>query len=501
MGNNILKGINTRLFIIPFIILLVLYLCIGVAAYYFNYPYPAKDFYRLQMVSVLKEKNAAINILLDHYRKALSFIADNENIRDDVKTIINSTNPASKKLADAKERLSNFINEMLLMTDQRMFALISLSGIVLHSNREDAIGEDWSEREFFRKVDGLQKTEFTGFTENKDIESGMVFLSPVIDKSGQLNAVLYFVISVDKLSELLDGFYRMDNFYIVDEGNRILFTRHGIFSEESKLLDINSDRFYYHFDEIKNTPYRLAVVVDREVVEDPLNAAIPIYLSYLFFIFAVVMFQKISAKRLIINPLRKLTNAMELVANGNTKPDIGGRFISELSDLKDAFEGVMKRINKISVIVNISDMISEIENYAKGLVSENVEVVVEIDNTIKEMSVHSGLLIKQILTSLMNNAIRSTDSGTITLLSSLINTENIKYLEFFIADTGHGIDGMGEFASQLSDDILKEISVKSSSLTSSNITIAKTLSESLGGRIYIENIPRKGVVIKVLIPF
>lgn len=509
MGNNFLKRINTRIFILPFSIFFICFFCIGIAAYYFDYPYSAKEFNKLRLINLLKEKGAAINILLGQYTRAISVISENANIRNDVMAIINSTNPNSKKAANARDRISKFIYEMHTITDHRMFAILLKDGVVVHSSREALIGEDWSGRDIFKKAaHGLRQTIFVGFTDYKDFDSGMIFLSPIFDFSDELNAILYIVVDTDRLSGLLkieDGFYRTGKVYIMDRSNNILLTKDGISISKNEAVDVNNDELYYHFEDLENVPFRLVAAINKAEIERSSNALIHTYLFFIgFFIIAVIIQSKFIARRIITMPLKKLINAADSAAKGNIKVDLGGRFSGELLELRNALDSAIKKMSQIkadaSKRIYINELISEIEDYAKGIVSARVELIVECDDAVKAKAVHSGLCIKYILMTLINNAARSTDSGVITLLSSLIKEDGIEHLEFFVADTGRGIEGMDGFASQLTDDLLKEISSKSSPFIASGISTVKTLAESIGGRIYIENIPGRGVVSTVIIP-
>lgn len=106
--------------------------------------------------------------------------------------------------------------------------------------------------------------------------------------------------------------------------------------------------------------------------------------------------------------------------------------------------------------------------------------------------------LKQILTNLIDNAFKFTDSGTIEL--GYLVKENDTKIEFYIKDTGIGIDK--EKYDEIFQSFIKIENDKSKLYrgTGLGLTITKNLIERLGGKIWLESVPKKGTTFYFNLP-
>ena len=82
----------------------------------------------------------------------------------------------------------------------------------------------------------------------------------------------------------------------------------------------------------------------------------------------------------------------------------------------------------------ISDILFLIENKVEG---KDISIFSEIDDSIHSLLIGDALRIRQILINLMNNAVKFTDKGSITLSVSLNQeTEESFNLTFSVSDKG-----------------------------------------------------------------
>ena len=140
------------------------------------------------------------------------------------------------------------------------------------------------------------------------------------------------------------------------------------------------------------------------------------------------------------------------------------------------------------------ELVSNIQNSLKEIAAENNNKVVQLlDNNIAENFIGDPTKISQILINLINNAIKFTTNGivTIEIKTEAVET-NFSIIKFSISDTGIGIpadklDTIFESFSQGSIEINRTYGG-----TGLGLTIVKNLVEILGGKIVVESSIGKG---------
>lgn len=177
----------------------------------------------------------------------------------------------------------------------------------------------------------------------------------------------------------------------------------------------------------------------------------------------------------------------------------GERLLGLLDDILDLSKieaGVVKvYIGDVSINKLIEDLVSVI-SLSRRVIEKNLNLVVE-------KALHNGddiirtdeTRIFQILSNLLNNAVKFTEHGTITTGYELIESG---YIRFYVKDTGIGI----------SEDALKKIytpffqegKLPAAGGTGLGLAIVKGLTESLGGTIEISSVADKGTEVSFTIP-
>jgi len=115
---------------------------------------------------------------------------------------------------------------------------------------------------------------------------------------------------------------------------------------------------------------------------------------------------------------------------------------------------------------------------------KNVDIVMEYDSNLPEYIISDPVRIKQILTNLINNAIKFTRKGYIKVTAKLIETiGNEIIIEIRVLDTGIGIKK--EFQQKIFEDFMQEDdnTTRNYGGTGLGLSIAKRLTELLGGSI------------------
>ena len=112
--------------------------------------------------------------------------------------------------------------------------------------------------------------------------------------------------------------------------------------------------------------------------------------------------------------------------------------VNDILDMSKLEKGKMEIIeSEYDIRKTISDIVFLIENRVGG---KDIKIVVDIDKSIPSLLIGDALRIRQILINLMNNSVKFTEKGSITL--SIVKddkTDDEYILTFSVSDTGQGI--------------------------------------------------------------
>ncbi len=170
--------------------------------------------------------------------------------------------------------------------------------------------------------------------------------------------------------------------------------------------------------------------------------------------------------------------------------------INDILDLSKVEAGKLEIEN---IPFNIQDVVSNIEEQVKLIISnKEIQLESKIEDNVPHFLKGDAIRVSQVLLNLANNAAKFTEQGSIkiTVKSSLSN-ENVSEggvgldgkvtLEFCVADTGIGLNA------EQQSRLFKNYSQADSSITRKyggtglGLTISKKLSESMGGKIWLES--------------
>ncbi len=172
----------------------------------------------------------------------------------------------------------------------------------------------------------------------------------------------------------------------------------------------------------------------------------------------------------------------------------GDNLLAIINDILDISKIEAGEIILESIKFSVRDIINEVVKLLKIKASElNNELVTEIDDDLAQYYLGDPLRLKQIITNLLNNALKFTNSGTVNVKVKLIEKKsNIHTLRFCITDTGIGISDEGK------ERLFKTFSQVSKSTqrkyggTGLGLAISKNLVEMMGGDIKVESEVDKG---------
>jgi signal transduction histidine kinase len=161
------------------------------------------------------------------------------------------------------------------------------------------------------------------------------------------------------------------------------------------------------------------------------------------------------------------------------------RLSSDILDVSK-IESSLLRLSKSPIDLNekIKTVINDIENGPNEGNNSNVKIIFEPKETI--MIYADRDRIYQVLSNLLNNAIKFTENGTVTIYTSIANVSNNngnndKEVVVTIMDTGSGI------TPETMQKLFSKFVTTSSHGTGLGLFISKGIIEAHGGRIWAEN--------------
>jgi PAS domain S-box-containing protein len=212
----------------------------------------------------------------------------------------------------------------------------------------------------------------------------------------------------------------------------------------------------------------------------------------------------------IRTPLNGILGFSELIIRPDNTPHQQLQFFRHIEDnslrllatITDIVEASMLQTHQIKlrpIECSIQTMLNEVAELSKIDIEQKKLTLVHTwdQNAEKEIIYADVPRLKMILGHLLNNAVKFTSKGSVSIGYEHIGNE----LLFYVKDTGIGL------AKELQDDIFKSFTqVETTDSTKTGgaglgLTICKGLVDLMGGRIWLESQPGKGSVFSFTIPF
>lgn len=172
----------------------------------------------------------------------------------------------------------------------------------------------------------------------------------------------------------------------------------------------------------------------------------------------------------------------------------GEALLDIINDLLDFSKIEAGKFEIVKDSYDVAQMMRDIEVIGKTRIGDkNVTLVMDIDRQIPKLLYGDGLRIRQVILNIMNNAVKYTEEGTVTLSvrQEACDGENVQ-LQVSVADTGQGIrqedlDGLFDAFTQV--DIKKNQGKEGTGL---GLAISRQLVELMGGQLRVESEYGKG---------
>lgn len=174
----------------------------------------------------------------------------------------------------------------------------------------------------------------------------------------------------------------------------------------------------------------------------------------------------------------------------------GNNLLAIINDILDISKIEAGEIKLEKIKFNLKQILNETIDLLNFKAKEQFnELISDISSEIPDFYYGDPLRIKQIITNLLNNSLKFTENGKVTLRIELKSVINNKYkLKISIEDTGIGISEEGK------EKLFKTFSQVSKSTqrkyggTGLGLAISKNLIEMMGGNIFVESEVGKGSV-------
>lgn len=171
--------------------------------------------------------------------------------------------------------------------------------------------------------------------------------------------------------------------------------------------------------------------------------------------------------------------------------------INDILDFSKIESGKMEVVNEP---YSLAHMIKEVTNIISyRLTGKPVNLIVDVEDTIPDTLNGDSLRIRQILINLLNNAVKFTEEGSITLTVRQETGEDFK-LRIAVRDTGCGIQESELSKLFESFERVENGKLHSVEGTGLGLSICKSMTELMGGSISVESEYGKGSVFTVVIP-
>ncbi len=205
----------------------------------------------------------------------------------------------------------------------------------------------------------------------------------------------------------------------------------------------------------------------------------------------------------IRTPMNAIVGFTNLLKNEDITKDEKGEFIQEITTNSNTLLQLIDDIINIAKIeaglleihkkyFDINTLLLETHNFftqkKNSEYGKEIDLILNIENPEKELSIFSDpVRIRQVLSNLLDNAIKFTDNGHVEFGYKLEKESDVSILKFFVKDTGIGLSKEHK---TLIFERFRKIETDRNKLyrgTGLGLVISKNIAKQLGGKLYVES--------------
>ncbi|HMK59634.1 MAG TPA: sensor histidine kinase [Dissulfurispiraceae bacterium] len=368
MKVNFLTRVNTWLFVIPALLILILYLGIGAWFYFSGATFVLRDFHSAQLATMLSDKRNVMDLWIDVRKKAVDDIAKSSVVAGGVQDIIKAESTPKEEMpvasqdkrqidaaADARQKLSRVMDGF---SQFKEVSIISKDGKVIWDTNSEAIGHEWNNKE-------ILKAASSGRTEVVSTKPGLwngpemlMFIASVAGEGQNSDAVIIAVPNAADLAASLKvekGFYETGKVSIIDGNGNVVAAKdmtdvgkikYNINHQDNEEVGYR-EGFYYTAMPLKSSQLRLIATLDAIEAAKPLKSLGTVYLAFAALIVFVILLQiLIIAPKVVEKPLARLVKATQSVAEEDMRVNLRKGYIGELRLLAEGFSEMVMGLRR-----------------------------------------------------------------------------------------------------------------------------------------------------------
>ncbi len=167
----------------------------------------------------------------------------------------------------------------------------------------------------------------------------------------------------------------------------------------------------------------------------------------------------------------------------------GDTLLSLVNDILDLSKIEARQLVLENIAFDLLETVEEsVEIYALKAAGNNVELLCHVDEDVKIQRMGDPARLRQIILNLISNALKFTQQGEVVLrVGADPNAKNEDMLQFSVSDSGIGIPAIKLEAIFASFTQVDSSTTRKYGGTGLGLTISRSLSEMMGGKIWVES--------------